>query len=80
MCAPMADTATDVRVVATATGVARRRGERGCGPRLDAGRRPRRQIDVSAQFIELMEKLGIASDVERVGPARRARKTSKAVG
>jgi stearoyl-CoA desaturase (Delta-9 desaturase) len=38
-----------------------------------------RQIDLSAQFIELMEKLGIAYDVVRVGPARRARKTFKAV-
>jgi stearoyl-CoA desaturase (Delta-9 desaturase) len=38
-----------------------------------------RQIDLSAQFIELMEKLGIACDVVRVGPARRARKTLKAV-
>lgn len=38
-----------------------------------------RQIDLSAQFIELMEKLGIAYDVVRVGPARRARKTLKAV-
>jgi stearoyl-CoA desaturase (Delta-9 desaturase) len=33
-----------------------------------------REIDLSAQFIELMEKLGIAYDVVRVGPARRARK------
>jgi fatty-acid desaturase len=39
-----------------------------------------RQIDLSAQFIELMEKLGIAYDVVRVGPARRARKALKAVG
>jgi phosphohistidine phosphatase SixA len=31
------------------------------------------------QFSELMEKLGIAYDVVRVGPARRARKTLKAV-
>ena len=38
-----------------------------------------RQIDLSARFIDLMEKLGIAHDVVRVGPARRARKTSKAV-
>jgi hypothetical protein len=39
----MADTANDVRVVAaTEAGIARRRGERGCAPRLDAGRRPRR--------------------------------------
>ena len=38
-----------------------------------------RQIDLSAQFIELMEKLGIAYDVGRVGPARRARETLKAV-
>jgi stearoyl-CoA desaturase (delta-9 desaturase) len=38
-----------------------------------------RQIDLSAQFIELMEKLGIAYDVVRVGAARRARKTLKAV-
>ncbi len=37
------------------------------------------QIDLSAQFIELMEKLGIADDVVRVGPARRARKILKAV-
>ncbi len=37
------------------------------------------QIDLSAQFIELMEKLGIAYDVVRVGPARRARKILKAV-
>jgi hypothetical protein len=37
------------------------------------------QIDLSAQFIELREKLGIAYDVVRVGPARRARKTLKAV-
>jgi stearoyl-CoA desaturase (delta-9 desaturase) len=33
-----------------------------------------RQIDLSAQFSELMEKLLIAYDVVRVGPARRARK------
>ena len=33
-----------------------------------------RQIDLPAQFIELIEKLGIAYDVMRVGPARRARK------
>jgi hypothetical protein len=127
----MADTVTDVRVVAAAEpGSLARRGERGCAPRLDAGRRPRRrrrrhrgnadrpdhrevlrvdesrnlawlaiptwgeawhntyhafptfsrhradgrEIDLSAQFIELMEKLGIAYDVVRVGPARRARK------
>jgi hypothetical protein len=38
-----------------------------------------RQIDLSARFSELMEKLGIAYDVVRVGPARRARKTLKAV-
>jgi hypothetical protein len=39
----MADTANDVRVVAAAeTGIARRRGERGCAPGLDAGRRSRR--------------------------------------
>jgi hypothetical protein len=38
-----------------------------------------RQIDLSARFIDLMEKLGIAYDVVRVGPARRARKTLKAV-
>ena len=38
-----------------------------------------RQIDLSARFSELTEKLGIAYDVVRVGPARRARKTLKAV-
>jgi hypothetical protein len=38
-----------------------------------------RQIDLSAQLIELVEKLGIAYDVMAVGPARRARKTLNAV-
>jgi stearoyl-CoA desaturase (delta-9 desaturase) len=37
-----------------------------------------RQIDLSAQFIELIEKLGIAYDVMRVGAARRAGKTLNA--
>jgi hypothetical protein len=82
----MADTATDVRVVAAA--------EPGSlAAEANAAVRPvyhafptssrhgvdGRQIDLSAQFIELMEKLGIAYDVVRVGPARRARKTLKAV-
>jgi stearoyl-CoA desaturase (delta-9 desaturase) len=34
----------------------------------------RRQIDLSALFIDLMEKLGIAYDVVRIDQARRARK------
>jgi hypothetical protein len=38
-----------------------------------------RQIDLSAQSIELTEKLGIAFDVMPVGPAQRARKTLNAV-
>jgi stearoyl-CoA desaturase (delta-9 desaturase) len=33
-----------------------------------------RQIDLSAEFIELMEKLGIARDVVRIDPARLQRK------
>jgi stearoyl-CoA desaturase (delta-9 desaturase) len=33
-----------------------------------------RQIDLSAQFIELLEKLGIAHDVVRIPPERRLRK------
>jgi hypothetical protein len=37
------------------------------------------QIDLSAQFIELMEKLGSVYDVVRVGPARCAQKALKAV-
>jgi hypothetical protein len=75
MCPPMADTATAVRIVPAA--------EPGSlaatlptSSRHEAGGR---QIDLSAQFIELMEKLGIADDVVRVGPARRARKSLKAV-
>jgi stearoyl-CoA desaturase (delta-9 desaturase) len=33
-----------------------------------------RQVDLSAHFIELMEKLGIARDVVRIAPERRLRK------
>ncbi|MHB8658461.1 MAG: hypothetical protein ACYC91_10995 [Solirubrobacteraceae bacterium] len=38
-----------------------------------------RKIDLSAQFIELTERLRFADDVVGVGPARSARKTLKAV-
>jgi stearoyl-CoA desaturase (delta-9 desaturase) len=34
-----------------------------------------RQIDLSAEFIELLEKVGLAYDVVRVAPERRERKT-----
>jgi stearoyl-CoA desaturase (Delta-9 desaturase) len=38
-----------------------------------------RLSDLSAELIELLEKLWVADDVMRVGPARRGRKTLKAV-
>jgi hypothetical protein len=38
-----------------------------------------RKVDLSAQFIELTERLRFAYDVVRIRPARRARKTLKAV-
>ncbi len=58
-------------------------GRRGTTPttpsRRPPGTGPMVTRSTSAQSIELMEKLGIAYDVGRVGPARRARKPWKAV-
>jgi hypothetical protein len=82
-------------VAAAETGIARRRGraraprlDAGRRPRRHRGNADRpdhrqgadgHQIDLSAQFIELVEKLGIAYGAVRLDAARRVRKTSKAV-